>query len=131
MAYRSAANLLDLLGEPLRAVDLLRRGRSFVENDANLANDLAWRLATSEHDEVRNASEAIKLAQAAERMTDGRDGNVLDTLAAAYAEAGRFEDAVAVLTRALAIAIQTADEASVGPLRTRLELYESRRPFRE
>ncbi|MCZ6816123.1 MAG: sulfatase-like hydrolase/transferase [Planctomycetota bacterium] len=130
IAYRFAANLMDVEGQQARAVSVLRKACEVMKGDAYLTNDLAWRLATSKKDEIRNGSEAVKLAKVAEGLTEGDDFNVLDTLAAAYAEVGRFDDAVETINRALAIAVRANDEREISSLRGRLELYEARRPLR-
>ena len=55
---------------------------------------------------------------------------LLDTLAAAYAEAGRFEDAVDAATEALAL-LKTDNKQMIADMRKRLDLYKKREPFRE
>ena len=62
---------------------------------------LAWTLATSPEASLRRPREAIQLAERAAMLTSGRDVTVLDALAAAYAAAGQFSDAVATEQRAL------------------------------
>lgn len=131
IAYRSAANLMDVQGDHAKAVGLLRQACEVVVDNAYIINDLAWRLATSTKDEIRNGPEAVKLAETAERLTQGKDGNVLDTLAAAFAEVGRFDEAVETINRALEIAVQANDERETDILRGRLELYGARRPLRQ
>ncbi len=62
--------------------------------DLTLLNDAAWLLATAPYASVRNGPEAVDLAQRAIKLSDGKNPVILDTLAAAYAEAGRFAEAV-------------------------------------
>jgi spermidine synthase len=91
----------------------------------------AWVQSTSPDASVRNASEAIRLAERAAELSARREPRVLDTLAAAYAAGGRFEDAV----RTAQLAIDAAMRAGFPPLaeeiRKRLALYERGQPFRE
>ena len=61
-------------------------------------NDLAWLLATCPDNSVRNGQKAVELAQQAVQLSNGRSPEILDTLAAAYAEAGRFHEAVETAT---------------------------------
>ena len=61
-------------------------------------------LATHRDDGVRDAAGAVRYATMASEATGGREPAVLDTLAAAYAESGRFEDAVATVEKGLEIA---------------------------
>ena len=74
--------------------------RAFEAGDALTLNGYAWLLATSPHPDIRDGDQALAQAQRAVRLE--RKAAYLHTLAAAYAEIGRFEDAVAVLRQALA-----------------------------
>ena len=64
-------------------------------------NSLAWNLATMPNAAPDAAGEAVKLAERAVALTSRRDLSVLQTLAAAYAAAGRFDDAVATAEHVL------------------------------
>ena len=78
---------------------------------------------------MRNGEEAVQLA---ERMVDAageEDLLLLDTLAAAYAEAGRFEEAVETAERALRAPVGEGMEAFPAQIQRRLELYRARRPY--
>ncbi|MBI4877880.1 MAG: tetratricopeptide repeat protein [Acidobacteria bacterium] len=92
-----------LRGNPRQAVEHWRAALVRAPDDAALLNHVAWVLATSPEAALRNGVEAVKLAQRAERLTGGRDAAVLDTLAAAYAETGRFWEAVQAARRAAAL----------------------------
>ncbi len=94
-------------------------------------NNLAWILATSGDAAIRSGQEAVALAEHAAKVTACKDPQTLDTLAAAYAEVGRFDEAVAVVQQALAVAGQKAPPAWVQQLHQRQELYRSHRPYRE
>lgn len=94
-----------------------------------LLNRLGWLLATSPEDDVRDAARAVELGERAVRLTSRQDPLSLDTLAAAYAEAGRFDDAAATLREALALGARrgTFDREMAD----RLSLYADGRTFRE
>lgn len=77
---------------------------------AEANNALAWFLATCPSDKHRNGAMAIELASTAVNMTEQKDGTMLDTLAAAYAEAGRWEQAVETEDKAIAIAEESLKE---------------------
>jgi hypothetical protein len=64
-------------------------------------------------------------------LSGGREPAVLDTLAAAYAEAGRFPEAVETARRAQALATQQSKRPLVEALAARIALYEARAPFHE
>jgi hypothetical protein len=87
----------------------------------------AWILATNPSAEIRNASRAVELAQQAVAATERKDPRMLDTLAAALAEAARFKEAAAVEKEAIACALADAD---VAEFEGRLKLYQSGVPFR-
>jgi tetratricopeptide (TPR) repeat protein len=87
-------------------------------------------LATSTEDRLRNGVEAVALAERAARIDGGRGAAVLDALAAAYAEAGRFAEAVAMGRRALEAA-ERSQPGLVESLRTRIVSYEAGRAVRE
>ena len=88
--------------------------------------DLAWLLATSRSEALRDAGQAIRLAERSSELTGRRDAAVLDVLAAAYAADGDFERATATAEAALALA---APGTGADVIRVRLDLYRQRRAF--
>ena len=84
----------------------------------------AWILATNA--ELHNGPEALELATRALLLTHSQDAATLDTLAAAYAENGRFEDAIATAERAIGL-----DASQAAAIRRRIEQYNLGRPWRE
>ena len=100
-------------------------------DDPTVLSDLAWSLATNPNDSIRNGGEALEFAQRAAELSDGQEPAILDTLAAAYAEAGRFSEAVQTARKALDLAAQQ-DKVVLGEsIKARLRFYESDVPFRE
>jgi len=91
-------------------------------------NNLAWLLATSENSAIRNGPNAVLLGEKAVAATNRKDPTILDTLAAAYAEATQLEKAVKTEKEAIAL-LQTEAEKNV--FRTRLKLYEAELPYRD
>jgi len=89
-------------------------------------NNLAWVYATSVNEAHRNGTEAVLLASKACELTAFQNAGLLDTLAAAYAEAGDFTSAVEYQKKALAMTREKEQTA----LRVRLRRYESGRPYR-
>ncbi len=94
-------------------------------------NNLAWALATSPQPDVRDGVEAVKLATRALELTGTNNVGVLDTLGAAYAEAGRFAEAVASARRAQAAAAAQGQAVLAEQIQLRLALYNSGRPYQE
>ncbi len=98
---------------------------------AEPVNRLARVLATCPEVRFRDAAKAVKLAEWACAVTKQADPRMLDTLAAAYAEAGRFEEAVETATKALRVAeAREQSQLAVG-IQERIALYASAKPFRE
>jgi tetratricopeptide (TPR) repeat protein len=91
-------------------------------------NNLAWIRATHKEANFRNPKEAVRLAQRACELTRYRNPSILDTLAAAYAAAGRFTDAVATAQKALELA-QSSNEELPEKIQNRLRLYKAGRPY--
>lgn len=103
------------------------RGALAVRRDPAVLNNLAWFLAV--RGEPADALESIALAEEALGEFGESDPGALDTLAAAYAAAGRNTDAVDAAERALAAARETDPELAAG-IRERLGLYRSGRAYR-
>lgn len=95
------------------------------------ANDLAWLLATSPDAALRDGGRALELAQDMCRRISPTPAALLDTLAAAQAEAGDFAAASATLEKALADPAAQADAALAEQLRGRLALYRQSQPYRD
>ena len=87
----------------------------------------AWLLATCPDEEIRNAELAIQVAEKAKEVATDPDWVLSDTLAAAYANANRFEDAVTQVNEAIA----QAPKEETAALKGRLALYQAGKPFRD
>ena len=92
--------------------------------------NLAWMLATWPEPSVRNGGKAVALAGQANRFSKDKDPLVLRTLAAAYAEAGRFPEAVATAKQALALAVTQSNTGLTNALQTEIGLYQTHSPCR-
>lgn len=91
-------------------------------------NNLAWVLATSPFDEVRDGKKAIEYATKAGELTEWKEAHVLSTLASGYAETGDFEKAKEWIEKALEI---SEDEDQREGLNNELESYKEEKPWRE
>jgi tetratricopeptide (TPR) repeat protein len=94
-------------------------------------NSVAWVLATCPEPSVRNGPRAVELAEQARHLTSGENPAVLGTLAAAYAEAGRFPEAVATVQRALELTAPQGSTPQAQVMRAQLRLYQAGTPFRD
>jgi len=93
------------------------------------ANMLAWALATAPNPELRDGSRAVGLAEQACIATEWKLDYMIDTLAAAYAEAGQFEEAKRYQQQVLDMMSQEPSE-SRRDRQARLKLYQSGEPYR-
>ncbi len=87
---------------------------------------LAWMLATCPNSRYRDGGKAVESAMRALRLGDASDPAILDTLAAAYAEAGQFDEAIKSIEQAIVLAGNAANDS----LSERLTLYRQRKTFR-
>jgi tetratricopeptide (TPR) repeat protein len=109
----------------------LREIASTAPDSPALLNDLAWIFATDPNPNLRNGAEAIRLSERACALTRRGQAESVLTLAAAYAEAGRFSDAAKTGEEALALA-RSADETSTSALAEKLlSSVKSQQPYRE
>ncbi len=117
-----------------RAKEALAQWREALRVDPNFVpamNDAAHALAAGPNASDRNGAEAVKLAERAVQLSGARNPAYLDTLAAAYAEAGRFPEAIATARKALDIAAQHHLAQLTEGLNSRIKLYESHQPYRD
>ena len=94
-------------------------------------NDLAWLLATAPDARFRNGAEAVRRAEQACRLTDYKLPLFVGTLAAAYAEAGRFDDAVKTAGEAIVLATAEKKPAVAAKNREFLELYRAKKAYHQ
>ena len=100
-------------------------------NLAGALNNLAWVLVASPDDELRNGPEAVRLAERACELTHYGDPSLIDTLAAAYAECGRFPEAVTAEEKAEQLATAAGLAAVAAKNRQMIELYQAGKTYHE
>lgn len=125
--FRVRARAYENLGQYRTAVTDYEKSLSIKPDDDSANNSLAWLLATSTDSRVRDGKKAIQYATRACQLSEYKDGIILDTLAAAYAESGDFKKAVLWQTAAVEAISQDQKE----DYSSRLRLYESEKPYRE
>jgi tetratricopeptide (TPR) repeat protein len=103
-AHLRLAPLLLLTGRENDAIVHYRRALELMPESVSILNTLAWILATSPEPARRKGEEAVQFAEKANRLTNGTNAPVLRTLAASYAQAGRFSEAVVTAQRAILLA---------------------------
>ncbi|MGA9777589.1 MAG: tetratricopeptide repeat protein [Verrucomicrobiia bacterium] len=94
-------------------------------------NNLAWLLATCPEASLRNGTKALELAQRAVQLSAGTSPQILDTLAAAYAEAGQFPKAVETAHQALDLSVAQNNKPLAEIIQNQLKLFEGHSPYHE
>jgi tetratricopeptide (TPR) repeat protein len=117
--------------QPEQAAASFKAALELAPDVPECMNALAWIYATSPQAQLRNGAEAVRLAERACQISKRQKTATLDTLAAAYAEAGRFDDAVKTTEEIRALAASAHDTNTVDTARQRLELYKARKPYRD
>ena len=130
-AHNNLGLALRSMGERDEAIRHLRAALSLRPDWPVPMNEIAWILATHPDTRIRNAAEAVRLAERAVDLTGRRQPVMLDTLAAAYAAAGDFDRAVTVAQEAMALAASGGPAGLSAEIAARLELYRQKKPFRE
>jgi Flp pilus assembly protein TadD len=122
---------LGQLGRTREAVAQYREALRLNPNLAGALNNLAWVLAASPDDELRNGAEAVRLAGRACELTHYGEPLFVGTLAAAYAEAGRFPEAVTTAEKAEQLATSAGLKKVAEKNQQLLELYRTGKPYHE
>ncbi|PYL47988.1 MAG: hypothetical protein DMF40_06430 [Verrucomicrobia bacterium] len=122
VALVGQGNLLDAIQNYERAIQL-------KPNYVKALTNLAYLLATSEDAQLRNGARAVTLSEQADELTGSKNPVVLATLAAAYAEEGRYPEAVEAANRAIERAIAQGNSALVRTLELQVTLYKANKPL--
>jgi Flp pilus assembly protein TadD len=125
------ATLLALQGKTSAAVTFFRKAVEARPDSVDALDRAAWILSTGPEDSVRNGPEAVQMATRAAQLTGGTNPQVLNTLAAACAEAGNFSEAARVAQSALEIATSTGRTNLASVIVELLPRYKAGQPFRE
>ncbi|MGA9453475.1 MAG: hypothetical protein WBW41_19280 [Verrucomicrobiia bacterium] len=113
------------------AMNHYRRVLELDTNSVAALNDLALLRATASDPQLRNGKEAVFLAERACQLTQYKVPFLVGTLAAAYAEAGRFDEAVASAEKARTLALAQGQEEIAAKNEQLLELYKSGRAYHQ
>ena len=116
-------------GDAAGAAAHFRQAMQLEPTDRWVKNNLAWLLATAPQASLRDGRKAVELARQAEELAGEESPIILHTLAAAYAEAGQYSQALETARRALAIAGAQSNTRLVDALQTEMELYQAGKPF--
>jgi spermidine synthase len=119
------------LGQFDRAIMHWNQVLHLTPNHVSVLNKLAWLLATCQDDKYRDPVRAVKLAHRGCRLTAYRQPKLLDSLAAAYARAGRFGQAVETAERALEVARLSGAKQLEDGISRRMEMYRRKQAYYE
>ena len=128
-ARRGRSDALISIGDHRAALADLERAVELQPEDSGVLNNLAWLLATSPDDGLRDGARAIDLATKACELTKWQEAHIISTLAAGYAERGDFEQARKFSRQAVEVGGE-ADEIE-AQLTKELASYEAGKPWRE
>lgn len=134
-ALRGRGDALLNVGRHAEAIADYEKAIKLEPKDDGILNNLAWVLATSPDEKLRNGRRAIELATEACKATDYKVAHIVSTLAAAYAETGDFDAAIKWSTKASELANQEnakeGDTETKEALKKELENYKAKKPTRE
>ena len=137
LAKPASQELLDLadiyaqLGQTRNVLACYDKAVEQEPNSVPALNNLAWLLATCPDDGVHNGARAVELAERACQITEWKVTVLMGTLAAAYAEAGRFPDAIAMAEKAITKARDEKQDDVAKRNGELLEHYRNGKPYRE
>ncbi len=126
-AFRGRADAYLAQGKQTEAVADYESALKLEPRNSGVLNNLAWVLATSPEDKLRDGKRSIDLAKLACEVTEYKQAHILSTLAAGYAEAGDFDTAVNWSKKA----VEIGNDQLKGQLNKELESYQAKKPWRE
>jgi tetratricopeptide (TPR) repeat protein len=129
-AHTGLGNALLRKGAVKEAIAHYNEAMALAPNDPHSRSNIAWLLATSTDASIRDGAKAVELAQQAISLTGGREPLFFRTLAAAYAETGRFSDAIGVIQQGVAIARMQGKTGLADLLEEDALLYRGQVPLR-
>ena len=127
-ALRGRGDAYLSLGDHKNAIKDYSEALSFEPEDDGILNNLAWVLATTPADDLRDGKRALELATKACEVTNFSQPHILSTLASAYAETGDFENAIKYCKDGLA---KSDDPEQQESMNKELKSYEEKKPWRE
>lgn len=128
MAMRGRADALLSVGKHAEAIEDYEKVLKLEPDHSGALNNLAWVLATSPEDKLRDGRRAIELAKKACELTDYKAAHILSTLASGYAETGDFDEAMKWSKKA----VELGEGSDVKEqLEKELESYKQKKPWRE
>ena len=130
-AHNNLGNALLQKGRVDEAIAHYQKALQIKPDSAEVLNNLAWLLATCPDAHIRDGVQAVQYAGRACELTHYGVTLLVGTLAAAYAEAGRYDDAVAAAQKACALATAAGERDLLEKNQKLLALYRAHQPYHE
>jgi tetratricopeptide (TPR) repeat protein len=118
-------------GHVREAVEQWQGALAIEPENGNAASNLAWVFATCPEDSMRDGGRAVQLAEKALRVSGGKIPMVFRILGAAYAENGRFPQAIETAQRGAELANSQGNPGLVAELQSNIALYQAGKPLRD
>ena len=118
-------------GHVKEAIDQWQEALAIQPENGNAASNLAWVFATCPEDSIRDKARAAELGERALRISGGKIPMIYKVLAAAYAENGRFADAVETAQRGAELATSQGNPTLAAELASNIALYQTGTPLRD
>ena len=131
LAHHNLGKLLQQEGQVREAIAHYQSALEIQPDFAAARGSLAWVLATSPEPSVRDGVRAVALAQEALRPSETNNPMLIATLAAAYAEARRFQEAIETAKQALQVAAAQKRNALANRIRAEIAAYQAAAPYRD
>jgi len=131
LAHHNLGKLLQQEGQAQKAIAHYQKALEIQPDFAEARGSLAWVLSTSPEASVRDGVRAVELAQEALRLSDTNNPTLVATLAAAYAEARRFPEAIATGKQAFEVAATQKRDVLANRIRAEIAAYQAGAPYRD
>jgi tetratricopeptide (TPR) repeat protein len=118
-------------GRVTEAIEQWQETLAMDPENGNAKSNLAWVFATYPEESVRNGAQAVQLAEQALKLSGGKNPIIFRTLAAAYAESGRFGEAVDTAKHGLELATEQRNTGLANEFQSYILLYRAGRPLRD
>jgi tetratricopeptide (TPR) repeat protein len=113
------------------AIEQWREALAIQPENGNAMSNLAWVFATSPDSSLRDGAQAVQLAEQALRISGGRIPIIFRTLAAAYAESGRFSEAIQTAQKGIELANSQGNSGLAAELQGNITIYQEQQPLRD
>ena len=130
-AHNILGTVLIQHGRIREAIEQWQETLTIQPDNGNAKSNLAWVFATSPEGSFRDGARAVQLAEQALRLSGGKNPIIFRTLAAAYAESGRFPEAIETAKRGVELANSQGNASLAAELQNNIVLYQTARPLRD